>query len=147
MAEFREQISPDKTVHIDGQDYGVKQVIRFRFDGGGEYFKCFLSNGFVLADDLDEDSFILVEEVKTPFEQPFPKKLEFGGRHFQFIYEAHAVAEETWGEEIFKKGESERFWDYQSDDGRYLSLGTLDKNGQRLDFYGRVVSGEELHLR
>jgi len=147
VSEFREKINPNSALQIDDNNYTIRQVIRFRFDDGTYYIKCFLNDGYVLADDLDENSFILVEEIKTPFNQPFPKNLEFKGIKFNFVYEAHAIAEEIWGEEIFKKGESERFWDYQSEDDHYLSLGIVDSTNQRLDFYGKIIPADDLSFK
>jgi len=147
VSEFRDKISPEAILQINGNEYTVRQVIRFRFDDGTYYIKCFLNDDYVLADDLDENSFILVKETKTPFDQPFPKNLEFKGAQFNFVYEAHAMAEAIWGEEIFKKGESERFWDYQSKDNHYLSLGVIDSTGQRLDFYGKVIFANDLNFK
>jgi hypothetical protein len=147
VSEFREKIKSNVTLQIGGKDYEVRQVIRFKFDDGIYYIKCFLNNGYVLADDLDENSFILVRETTTPFEPPFPKELEFLGTKFNFLYEAHAIAEETWGEEIFEKGKSERFWDYQSENGKYLSLGVIDSTNQRLDFYGEIIPATDLRFK
>ena len=53
--------------------------------------------------------------------------IDFNNKKFDFIYTAHAVAEETYGQEVFKKGEGETFWDYVSKDKSYLSLGIIDK--------------------
>ncbi|MFC1656516.1 DUF4178 domain-containing protein [Patescibacteria group bacterium] len=146
ISEFRKKIKSGITLNIESKDYKVKQVVKFRFDDGSFYIKCFLNDGYVLADDLGEEMFILVKEVKTPFQKPFPKKLEYRSKRFKFIYNAHAIAEEVWGQEIFKKGESERFWDYESEDGDYLSLGIVDKTNQKLDFYGKIISGNDLKL-
>src|SRR3989344_1215274 len=108
VTEFRSKIKPNIKLSADGRDFMVKEVVKFRFDDGSFYIKCFLSDDYVFADDLNENMFLLVKEVETPFHQPFPQEIDFDGRKFQFIYTAHAVAEETEGEEIFKKGDSER---------------------------------------
>ncbi len=86
--------------------------------------------------------FLLVKEAKTPFQQPFPAKLDLDGKKFRFLYTAHAIAEEIQGEEIFKKGDSESFWDYKAEDNSYLSLGIKDKTGERLDFYGKIIGND-----
>lgn len=109
VSEFRSKIRPLARLSVDGKDLTVREVVKFRFDDGSFYVKCFLSDDFVFADDLNENMFIFVKEVKTPFSQPFPRELEYDGKTFEFLYTAHAVAEEVQGEEIFKKGDSERF--------------------------------------
>ncbi len=146
VIEFRSKIKPNINLIVDDKKLLVKEVVKFRFDDGTFYIKCFLEDDYVFADDLNENIFILVKETKTPFKQPFPKELNFKGKYFKFSYMAHAVAEEIWGEEIFKKGNSERFWDYQAKDNSYLSLGIIDETKERLDFYGKIIltSGVDL---
>lgn len=131
----------------EGRDFGVREVVKFRFDDGNYYIKCFLEGGFVFADDLSENTFILVKEIKTPFKRPFPENLEFGGKNFKFLFSAHAVAEEIQGAEVFKKGNSERFWDYAADDGSYLSLGINDQSGERSDDWGKIVNNGDIAIK
>ena len=119
-----------KEILEDGLSNGV--------DDGSFYIKCFLSDNYVFADDLENNMFLLVKEVKTLFVQPFAKELEFDAKEFKFLFSAHAVAEEVMGKEILKKGYAERFWDYKSEDDSYLSLGIEDDSGKRLDFYGKI---------
>lgn len=146
VQKFRSKIKSDMKLSIDGKDFYVKNVTKFRFDNGSFYIKCFLNNNYVFADDLNENIFLLVKEVKTDFLQPFPEKLNFDGREFKFLYTAHAVAEEIQGEEIFKKGDSETFWDFKAENGSYLSLGISDQNGKRSDFYGKIVANDKVKL-
>ena len=147
VTEFRSKIKTGITLSIDGTDFSVKEVVKFRFDDGTFYIKCFLSDDYVFADDLNENMFLLVKEIKTPFMQPFPDELEFDGKQFKFLYSAHAVAEEIQGEEIFKKGDSESFWDYMSEDNSYLSLGIKDKTNDKLDFYGKIITSDKVKIK
>ncbi len=146
VTEFRSKIKPNIRLLADAKVFGVREVVKFRFDDGSYYIKCFLSDNFVFADDLNEGVFLLVKEIKTPFQQPFPSELNWDGKLFKFLYTAHSVAEETQGEKIFKKGDGERFWDYKAEDRRYLSLGINDNKNQRLDFYGRIVENDTVKL-
>lgn len=139
VKEFRDKIKVGMKLSVEGRDFLIKQVVKFRFDDGTFYIKCWLSNDYVLADDLNEDTFLLVKGIKTPFLQPFEKEIEFNGKKFIFLYTAHAIAQEIQGEEIFKKGDGETFWDYKAEDGSYLSLGIEDKTEKRMDFYGKIV--------
>jgi len=147
VEEFRSKIKAGMSLIINSEKFIIKEVVKFRFDNGSFYIKCFLSDGYVFADDLNENIFILVKEVKTPFKQPFPPNLEFKNKTFNFTYNAHAIAEEIWGEEIFKKGNSESFWDYKAEDNSYLSLGIIDETKERLDFFGRIVENKEVGLK
>ena len=146
VTEFRSKIKPNMKLSADGGDFIVREVVKFRFDDGSFYIKCFLSDDYVFADDLGENIFFLVKEIKTSFQQPFPQELDFEGKIFKFLYTAHAVAEEIQGEEIFKKGDSERFWDFKTEDNGYLSLGIKDKTDDRLDFYGKIVANDSVKL-
>jgi hypothetical protein len=146
VIEFRSKIKPNIKLLVDGKKFTVKEVVKFRFDDGSFYIKCFLSDNYVFADDLNENMFILVKEIKTSLQQPFPKELDFDDKKFKFLYTAHAIAEEIQGEEIFKKGDSERFWDYKTEDNSYLSLGINDNTKEKLDFYGKVVANDAVKL-
>ena len=139
VEEFRKKIKSNAKLSVEGKIFDVREVVRFRFDDGTFYIKCFLSDNFVLADDLNENIFLLVKEIKTDFLEPFPEELDFDGKKFKFLYAAHAVAEEILGEEIFKKGEGERFWDFKSENNNYLSLGISDKTNERMDFCGKII--------
>lgn len=142
VGEFREKVKPNITLSIEDKDFLVREVVKFRFDDGTFYTKCFLNDGYVFADDLNENIFLLVKETKTLFIQPFGKELEFEAKKFKFLYTAHAIAEEIFGEEICKKGYGESFWDFKAEDNSYLSLGEKDGNGDRLDFYGRIIKND-----
>lgn len=131
---------------VDGKDFLVEEIIKFRFDDGNFYIKCILSDGYVFADDLENNMFLLVKEVKTLFTYPFPQELELDGKKLVFLYEACAVAEEVKGKEIWKKGYSETFWDYKSEDGSYLSLGVDNKTKERLDFCGKIIDCDLVKL-
>lgn len=146
VTEFRSKIKPNIKLSADGKNFSVKEVVKFRFDDGGFYIKCFLGDDYVFADDLNENMFLLIKETKTDFQQPFPQELEFDGKKFKFLYTAHAIAEEVQGEEIFKKGDSERFWDYKTEDNSYLSLGINDNTKEKLDFYGKIVDNDSVKL-
>ncbi|KKQ46028.1 MAG: hypothetical protein US63_C0007G0005 [Candidatus Moranbacteria bacterium GW2011_GWC2_37_8] len=144
VEEFRKNIKIDSRIIADNREFAVEEIIKFRLDDGSFYMKCFLSDGFVLADDLGSNSFVLVREVDNNIQQPFPETLEYDGKQFNFLFDAHAVAEEVQGREIFKKGEGEKYWDYESEDGSYLSLGINDGSDERQDFYGKMIKDVEI---
>lgn len=146
VTEFRSKIKPNIKLLISGKEYLVREVVKFRLDDSSFYIKCFLNNEYVFADDLNENIFLLVKKVITLFKEPFPKSVIFNEVKLDFIYDAHAIAEEIKGEEIFKTGDSERFWDYKAADGSYLSLGINDETGDRLDFYGKIVNPQDVKL-
>ena len=63
VTEFRSKIKPNIRLSVDGKDFVVREVVKFRFDDGSFYIKCFLSDEYVFADDLNEDMFLLVKEA------------------------------------------------------------------------------------
>lgn len=146
VKEFRSKIKAGQKILIDEKKFNVEGTIKFRLDDGNYYIKCFLSENCIFAEDSEENVYNLLKELNTPFKQPFPKKLEFKGKKFDFLYTAHAVAEKIEGKTVFKKGESERFWDYQAHDESYLSLGISDQTGERMDCYGKIINPKQVEL-
>ena len=142
VQEFREKIKPGVNLSIEGKDFLVKEIIKFRFDDGTFYIKCWLDDDYIFADDSGNNMFLLVKQVTTSFVAPFAEKLEFDGKKFDFLYSAHAVAEEIEGETIFEIGGGEKFWDYKTFDNYYLSLGINDQTGERMDFYGKIIDNK-----
>jgi leucyl-tRNA synthetase len=145
VKDFRDNILIDSKLNIKGREIGIKEIVKFRFDDGSYYMKLFLENGYVLADDEKDNSFVFVKEVKNNLKIE-EKNLKFKGKKYKFLFKAHAVAEETLGEEIFKKGESESFCDYSSGDDSYLSLGIIDKTNERLDFEGEIIKPNDIEI-
>ncbi|XLQ20432.1 MAG: hypothetical protein ACKUBY_01465 [Candidatus Moraniibacteriota bacterium] len=144
VQEFRRKVKVGTIIIVDDKELDVLEIVMFRLDDKSFYIKCFLSDGYVLADDAEDNSFVLVREVNCDIAQPFPEDVTYDDKDFTFLFEAHAVAEHTSGEEIFKEGESETFWDYDSEEGFYLSLGVNDQSGKRQDFYGKVIDEIEI---
>jgi len=145
--EFRKTIQLESIIQINDQDYKIDELVKFKFDDGSYYTKLYLKNGFVFADDDENNMFLLVEPIKTEFKPPYVKTLEFHGKKFNFLYSAHATAEETKGKQIFPQGNSEGFWDYMSEDGSYLSLGIDDQSKEKVDFYGKIIKPEQVSLK
>lgn len=147
VTEFREKININSKLIIKNSEYKIRELIKFRYDDGSLYTKCYLENDFVFADDLNSNTFLLVKPVNQSLSFPYPKEFSFDGKQFKFLFEAHAVADEIYGEDIFfKKDEGEKFWDYQADDGSYLSLGISDVDQHKADFYGNIIKPEELKV-
>ena len=67
IIDFRSRIFSAKNIRIEERKYEVEEVVKFKFDSGDFYIKCFLDNGYVLADDESNNFFLLVKEVKTDF--------------------------------------------------------------------------------
>ena len=140
---FRETLIINFKINIKGKELGIKEIVKFRLSDGSYYTKLFLDEGYVLADDSNNNYFILVKEVKSGLKIK-GGKVNYKSKEFEFLYNAEAVAEEVQGESIFRKGEKESFWDYKSKDNSYLSLGIVEKNKERLDFFGEIVQPKDI---
>jgi hypothetical protein len=86
VKDFRKKIKPDSIIVIDGKEYKIETLIKFRFDDGSYYIKCYFSNGMVFAEDETENNYVFVEPVETEFGEPFPEKLNFQKKDYNFIY-------------------------------------------------------------
>jgi hypothetical protein len=147
VKDFREKVNIDSVLLIGGQRYRIEELVKFELDDGSYYLKLYLNDNFVFADDEYENMYFLVKPVENNIEQPFPQKLKFDDKEFDFLFEAHAVAKDVYGDEKhFPKNNSERFWDYQTKDGNYLSLGINDQTKKRVDFYGKIIKPISLKL-
>jgi hypothetical protein len=139
VKEFRKTIKLNSIIIIEDKEFKIQQLVKFRLNDGSYYIKLFFTNGYVLADDLDENIFILVREIDTDFKLPFEKELVFNDQNFNFTYSADAIAEEVKGDGQFKINDQEKFWDYEAEQGNYLSLGIDKKTGKRMDLVGKII--------
>jgi hypothetical protein len=144
--EFRKKINENSVLIIDGIKYQIEELVKFRCDDGSDYYKCYLNDGFVLAEDSEQNVYQLLKHIKIDIKEPFSKKLIFKGKEFKFLYSAHAKAEEVSSEKHFGKNQSETFWDYESEDGEYLSLGINDWDKKRVDCIGKTIQPKDVDL-
>ena len=100
----------------------------------------------MIAEDEEMGVYILVKTVDMSLTEPFPKLIKHDGKTFKFLYFAHAIAEEVWGNDSVR-GTGEKFWDYMSDDGSYLSLGISDESNEKVDFYGKTVDKKNVSIK
>jgi len=141
VKDFREKLDINSTLRIKGKDFKIEQIVKFRMDNGDFYMKLFLENGYVLADDLEEDIFIFVKEIDVDIE----KEVLFEGKKYEFSYKAATEAEEVIGKEIFAKGAKEVYCDYTHGND-YLSLGLVESTGERMDLAGEVLKGKDIEI-
>jgi len=146
IENFRQKVAPNSEITVKNKKFTVREIIKFRLNDGSFYIKCFLNDDFIIAEDSDRNVFIFGREVVTSFRDTPPKTVSYEGKNYKFLFEAHGVAEEIWGEEIYKKGYSETFWDFEAKDGSYLSLGIADESKERLDLLGKVTALEEVEI-
>jgi len=146
IQDFRENVNLNSKIVVEGREYTVRQIIKFRLDDGDIYYKLFLSDDWILADDMENNYFLFVKRVETnlPIEE---KPLIYDNQEFEFLYSAHnVVAEEVWGEGLFTEGDVESFSDYRSD-RNYLSLGYDEKTNERMDMFGKIVAMDEVDVK
>ncbi len=128
--ELVDLIKPGKSIKIKGDTYLVKQhIVWMQHRAGYSYDK------WVLVDDKDYDGYRFFIEVKTPamgfakifthnFIEPMPEVLEYQGKKYKMVWGEFCTAIKVEGEEVYKQGDAEIWWDYVSeeDETRGLSL-------------------------
>jgi len=149
--EFVGRVKSGMRVGVGEKVFEAKQKIKWRMlRSGGCYHKYVLvdregNDGYRLAEDPESERFILVKVFESEIDE-LASEVEVEGRGFSFSYSEFCVAEEVWGEEIYRKGAMEIWWDYEAEDGSYLSLGNSLPGGEREDLIGRWVEPEEVQL-
>jgi hypothetical protein len=146
VLEFRKKINLNSVLKIKEREFKIRQIIKFCLDDGDFYIKVFLENGYVLADDLENNYFIFVKEIERNNLIPNENEIIYKNKKFEFLYKASAVAEEIWGNGEFEKGEGEKFWDYKTKEDEYLSLGIVNKTSERMDLAGEIVYGKDIEI-
>lgn len=147
VTEFEKKININSIIVIKNKKYKIREIVKFRVDDGSSYTKCYLENDFILAGDSSVNSYLLMKPVDQNFSFPYARELIFDNKFFKFLFEAHAIAVEIFGEDtFFKVGEGEKFWDYSGPDGYYLSLGINDIDNHKADHYGLIIKSKDLKI-
>jgi len=147
VPNFENQININSVIVINNQKYKILEIVKFCADDSSTYLKCYLENDFILAGDSGANTYLLMKPVNCNLSFPYPEKLFFDNKQFNFLFEAHAVATEIIGDNtFFKLNEGEKFWDYSGPDGYYLSLGISDVDSHKADHYGKIIQPEELEI-
>lgn len=146
IENFKEEVNLENRVLIDEREFEIMEIVRFELSDGSVCVKLFLDDGYVFIEDEQQDIFILMEHTKTEIEEPFPEIVDFDSKKYTFQYSSSAVAIEIEGDEIFPEGAKEKFWNYESRDGSYLSLGVIEETGKRMDLCGAIVEKDDVEL-
>lgn len=144
VKDFRKKLNINSSLKIKGKEFKIEQIVKFRLDDGSSYIKVFLESNYVLADDLDENTFTFLKEIKTDIKME-EKEVSFDGKKYDFSYQTGATAEEICGKEIFAKGDKEIFYDYINGND-YLSLGIIKKTGERADCAGEAILSKDVEI-
>ncbi len=151
LEEFIAQATPGMKVKIEGKVYTIAQIVKWRMlRSGGHYHKYTLvdktgDSNYRLAEDPGSGQFILVHIFESNIDEITPT-VKVEDKEFAFGYSELCVAEKVSGKGQYKKGSMEVWWDYESQDGTYLSLGNNIKTGEREDLIGKRIDPAEIEI-
>ena len=85
VTEFREKISLDCSIFIKEKKYKIKQIVKFQLANNDFYYKLFLSENCVLADDLENNYFIFVREIRDDL-KIVERPIIYKNQKFDWLY-------------------------------------------------------------
>lgn len=151
--EFVSEAKIGDKILIGGATYIIMERIKWKMLRSGQCY-----NKYALLDENDDDTYRFAEDpdyggyllVKrftlNSAGDPFLQKYMLDGEEFSFVAGEICVAVEVEGKSHQKKGDYDIWWDYESKDGRYMSLG-CDLSGKRADLIGRKIKPDDVKLR
>ncbi len=83
------------------------------------------------------------------FEEPMPKVLVYKGRKYNLVQDEFCVVKKTEGERVYKVGDAEIWWDYESasDEGKGLSLGRNWNTWEREDLEVEEINRKDVSIK
>lgn len=150
--EFVRKAKVGSRVKVAGKVFTIKEVIKWKMlRSQGFYHKYVLEDeggddGYRFAEDPDAGKFLLVHIFKFAHPDSFLPEYEIEGKRFKFSYGEVCAAAEVKGDFCHKVGDLESFWDYEAEDGSYLSLGSVLPSGEREDLIGHWVKPREVKI-
>ena len=147
-------IKPGKKIKIKGDTYLVKQhIVWMQHRADSCYDK------WVLVDEKGYDGYRFFIEVKTPaigfakifthdFIEPMPEVLEFQGKKYKMVCGEFCTAVKVEGEEVYRQGDAEIWWDYVSEDDetKGLSLGRSWETWEREDLATQALELADVEI-
>lgn len=135
------KIKPGMKIRIKGVSYTVKQhIVWMQHRSGYPYDKWVLEdsegfNGYRMFIETNEPAMGFAKIFHHEFAEPMPDELEFERKKYRKTWDEFCTAVKVEGEEIYKKGEGEIWWDYVSEDNEKegLSLGRSWETWERED--------------
>ncbi len=151
LEEFIARATPGMKVKIGERVYTIAQIVKWRMLRSGRHYHKYTlvdENGdanYRLAEDPASGQFLLVHIFESNIDEITPTVM-VEDKEFAFGYSELCVADEVSGQGQYEKGSMEVWWDYESRDGTYLSLGNNIKSGEREDLIGKRIDPAEVEI-
>jgi len=145
ISELKTNLKPSQKINIFNREYKViEHIVWYMAKSDASYDKYVLEDNegkrdyrFWISGDYLGFSTIFEHD----FKEPMPKKLEFEGKNYTLTQDEFCRITKTEGEEIYKVGDCEIWWDYSDDEDQTkgLSLGRNWDNWEREDLRSQSV--------
>lgn len=145
-------LKPGVSLEVKSKKYKILQhIIWWQAKCNQNYDKYVLEDE---AGDHDYRMFISGEFIGIstifhyPFIEPMPKKLSFEGQEYTMTQDEFCIVKSVEGQEFYKIGDAEIWWDYASDanDGSGLSLGRNWETWEREDLKTQEMNLEDVEI-
>lgn len=140
-----DQLRPETKLTIEGKKYKILQhIVWWQAKCNKNYDK------YVLEDEsgnhdyrlfISEDSIGMSKIFHYPFHEPMSDELNYEGKKYKLTQDEFCIVRKIEGQEFYKVGDAEIWWDYALSDGKGtgLSLGRNWKTWEREDLETREV--------
>lgn len=146
VQEFRDNVNLDSVIKIKNEEFGVDEIVELEAEDKYVFQEVFLDNGNVIICNLEEELFIVANQVNLDIEEPFPKNIEFDLEFFELNNITYATVSDVASGDLFSEGDGENVWNYQSEyDKRIIIISDSDTE-ERIDLYGEIISTNEMKI-
>lgn len=147
-----DSLKPGIIIFIEGKKYKILQhIVWWQAKSDENYDK------YVLEDESGNydyrlffsGDFIGMSKIFLhPFEEPLPKKLTYQGQKYHLIQDEFCIVRRVEGQEFYKVGDAEIWWDYALSDGerKGLSLGRNWETWKREDLETRELNLKDIKI-
>ena len=152
--ELVQAIKPGAQIIVRGAPYTVKQhIVWMQHRANYSYNKWVLTDkdgydGYRLFIESQEKVMGFAEIFHFNFQEPLPEELEFEGKKYKQVYGEFCTAIQVEGDEVYKEGDGEVWWDYISLENNKvgLSLGRSWETWEREDLKTQALELSDVSL-
>lgn len=150
ISELIRQLKPEMAININSKKYKVLQhIVWWQAKCNENYDK------YVLEDEsgnhnyrmfISGDSIGMSKIFHYPFQEPMPDELVYKGKKYKLTQDEFCIVRKVEGQEFYKVGDEEIWWDYIPSDGKGtgLSLGRNWETWEREDLETQDLNPKEI---
>jgi len=146
VQEFRNSIDLDSIIEIKNKEYEVEEIVEFKTEENHSFQAVFLNQEMIIVSNLEEELFIIANQVDLDIEEPFPKNIEFDSEIFEFSEIIYAGVENVIVGELFNEDDDNSIWYYQSEYDKRLLIFNDPDTEERIDLCGEIVFENEISI-